>query len=393
MPINPEFNRFNSFKNKEELKTSLVFPYDLQTEEYYPEAIKFTVIERSGLTLEILENALKKSANVNNTLNSVEETDRAIVDNEAEIDRLSESVNGPGRKPAQERIEEIAARRQVSKLLKEQRKRQNITVGEFAVKAIKDFQQNIGNALKLQEESKRIIQSIYLQMPESVVYNEQVDWTGTDLGVVGAFTQGGSVAGVKSGLLGAAGTILGGATASLVGKLPGLGNSIATGILGGLLTGGPLQGAIESSFNVKTNPYKEQTFQGMPFRPFEFSFVFRARNQEEVNEVRNIITSFRGHSKPILREDNLFDYPYEFLIEFLTLKKGEYTENSYLPKIKTCICKSVNTNFTTTGWKSFRDGAPVDITLTLSFEETELLTQSDVLIDQKNLTQTGTGGF
>lgn len=381
MPINPE-----------KVKTSLTFPHDLQTEEYYPEAIKFTIIERSGLTVEILKNALKKSANVNNSLSSLEETDRAIANNESEIESLLGSLDA-SRKPDKERLEEIKARTALRSTLKEQRERQDITVGEFAANAITDFQENVSNALKLEEESKRIIQSIFLQMPESVIYNEQIDWAGTDLGVVGAFTQGGSVAGVKSGTLGAAGTILGGAAAGLVGKLPGLGNSIATGILGSILAGSALQSTVESSFNVRTNPYKEQTFQGLPFRPFEFSFVFRARSQEEVNEVRNIITSFRGHSKPILREDNNFDYPYEFLIEFLTLQKGKYTENSYLPKIKNCICKSVNTNFTTTGWKSFRDGAPVDITLTLSFEETELLTQSDILTDQKNLEQTGTGGF
>ena len=48
-----------------------------------------------------------------------------------------------------------------------------------------------------------------------------------------------------------------------------------------------LSGGIESSFNVKANPYKEQTFQGVPFRPFEFQFMFRARNAEEVEAAKD----------------------------------------------------------------------------------------------------------
>ena len=78
----------------------------------------------------------------------------------------------------------------------------------------------------------------------------------------------------------------------------------------------------------------------------------------------------------------IFSYPDEFKIEFLTNNGYDYFEpNKYLPKLKQCVCKSVNTNFTTAGWKSFEEGAPTTITLQLGFEETDIITSEQVEIE------------
>ena len=55
-----------------------------------------------------------------------------------------------------------------------------------------------------------------------------------------------------------------------------------------------------------------------------------------------------------------------------------YITNQYLPEIKFCICQTVNTNFTAAGWRSFEGGAPSDITLQMTFQETEIITGEDV---------------
>ena len=54
-----------------------------------------------------------------------------------------------------------------------------------------------------------------------------------------------------------------------------------------------------------------------------------------------------------------------------------------MPEIKYCICTSVNTNFATKEWRSFEGGAPVEVSLQLDFEETELITKEDVEGDTK----------
>ena len=58
----------------------------------------------------------------------------------------------------------------------------------------------------------------------------------------------------------------------------------------------------------------------------------------------------------------------------------KYETNSYIPQIKMCVCKGVTTNFSTQNtWKSLENGAPVEIQLGLTFEETELVTGEDVI--------------
>ena len=214
-------------------------------------------------------------------------------------------------------------------------------------------------------------------MPTSVAFNEAVQWQGTDLGIIGALKSGeGATNALENGILSNAGTILGGAAGMLGG--------IAGGIVGAVIGGGGLQGGIESTFSVKANPYKEQTFEGVDFRTFDFAFTFRARSQGDVSMIQEIITSFRAHSKPTYNgtngETGVFAYPKEFAIEFLTLDENDtYQTNMYLPELKMCVCTGVNTNFSGSGWRSFAGGAPVDVSLQLTFAETEIITGEDVL--------------
>ena len=81
-------------------------------------------------------------------------------------------------------------------------------------------------------------------------------------------------------------------------------------------------------------------------------------------------------------------YPDEFMIEFLTkpevgkdgLVQDRFITNPYIPQLKMCVCKSVNTNFTSQNtWRTLKSGHPVEISLALTFEETELVTGDDVI--------------
>jgi hypothetical protein len=378
---------FNSFNKSEDVDlsevqfSSLKFPIDLDDKQYYPECIKFGIYERAGLSIEKLGTAIVDAFSIPQS---------ATISSRPKV-----SVRGIGPKaigadstnvPAKVIIEESTVVRDFIG--------EGVDKVRRGAKALTSTLTSENKAAKLQVQNPtaRLVQSIYLQMPESLVYNEQIDWQGTDLGLVGAFKDGVLGAGLAAGAMANAGKMLGGAAGTLLSVLPGIGST--AGVLIGTLLGGEsgISGGIESSFNVKANPYKEQTFQGVPFRPFEFSFNFRPRNETEVEEVDKIIRAFRAYSKPSFKqqgESGVFAYPHEFLIEFLTLNKGTYSRNKYIPQIKFCICKSVNTNWTGQGWKSFRDGAPVDITLTLSFEETEIITQGDVVKGDR----TGIGDF
>jgi hypothetical protein len=53
-------------------------------------------------------------------------------------------------------------------------------------------------------------------------------------------------------------------------------------------------------------------------------------------------------------------------------------ENSFYNKIATCVLKGCDVNYTPGGVKSFDSGAPTQIDMTLSFQETEMLTKQKI---------------
>ena len=137
------------------------------------------------------------------------------------------------------------------------------------------------------------------------------------------------------------------------------------------------QAGIESGFGIKSNPYKEATFDGIGFRDYTFQFDLNPRNDKEASDVREIIRLMRTNSKPEVH-GGIFKYPNEFRLEFLTLKGDELITNPFIPQIKYCVCTNVTTNYAPNGWQSHDDGSPVVTQLGLSFKETELVVAQDV---------------
>jgi len=356
----------------EETSSTLIFPQDME-EQFYPESIKFGIYERQGPSYSKLkENVTVIADNVTSVTIDGGGLKENIKENQNLIDTALGFV-GPERPQSTKKREElIAAARASNKNLEEQRTEDVNELKSSGQVLLDDL-----TKLKKEKSVEHHIQSIYLNMPSSVVFNESVGWQGADLGVIGALANGaGGAAALENGLLSNAGSLLGGAALALGG------GGIAGGIVGSVLGGGSLQSGIESTFKIKANPFKEQTFQGVEFRSFDFTFTLRARSQSDVNMIQNIITSFRTHSKPTFEKGTngaVFAYPKEFRIEFLTIDDGAYETNEYIPEIKYCVCTTVNTNFTGTGWKSFEGGAPVDISLQLTFQETEIITGEDVM--------------
>ena len=67
------------------------------------------------------------------------------------------------------------------------------------------------------------------------------------------------------------------------------------------------------------------------------------------------------------------------LAEEVQTNRDRFITNPHIPQLKMCVCKGVTTNFTSQNtWRSLKTGAPVEISLGLIFEETELITREDV---------------
>ena len=125
----------------------------------------------------------------------------------------------------------------------------------------------------------------------------------------------------------------------------------------------------------------EVLFDKMELRTFTYNFTFSPKNRDETMDVQKIIALFRFHMAPELKgEANRFlTLPSEFDIHYMYQDKaGQASENDFYNKIATCVCTGCEVNYTPDGVKSFEGGAPTKITMTLNFQETELLTKERV---------------
>ena len=391
----PKIDKNNATFGSSNFSDTLHYPDDLAVGITHPDCVKFTIGTNPGVSLEPVTNKIKEKAKAAKGA-SILASRKLLGKLSAEADKLE--ALSERTEPQKQRLEVLKAKLNEKGDLKTNARRliigdDSISVGDVGnaisegAKNIKGTVTELFDALAVGAKSNVFTAEkfIYLPMPENLVYNEPVDWTGTELGAMKGLAdmalgkEGGKDA-LGGAALGQAGNVLAGGAGAIVSKLLG-GGLLGGAVLGGLGGGASLQGAIETKLRVKSNPFKEQTFQGVGFRPFEFSFVFNARSQSEVITIKEIINTFRQYSKPSLESPDsaIFEYPGEFIIEFLTNNGNDsLNTNTYLPKLKHCICKSVNTNFTTAGWKSFEDGAPATITLQLGFEEVDIITKESV---------------
>ena len=373
----------------------LKYPSDLSEEHFFPEAIRFGFVQRKGVDFKEVTAAMKTE--YKNELKSARKANmqRAVI--ASGIEGFDPIVSDATRSPADKvRID--------AEIQKYKDSHNGDSPGDSYMETIFNGisagwaggQAALG-VVRAQNSSKREIGSVYLNMPNSIALNEPAGWGGNELGVVGNLSKGllkGSDTSAMESLAGAAvghsGNLLAAAAGGIVGtvlsKIPGV-SGVAGGLLGAI-GGNVIQSGAEAAFSVKQNPYMEMMFSGIGFRSYKFDFVFRAKNKSEIKTVGEIIKKFRQHSRPTWVESGLgksfMNYPQEFQIQFLTelTATNSYEQNLNLPYLKPAVCTSVDTNFTPSSiWAAYDKGAPVAITLGLSFSETELVMADDVARD------------
>jgi hypothetical protein len=131
--------------------------------------------------------------------------------------------------------------------------------------------------------------------------------------------------------------------------------------------------ALSASTGTSLNPFKETVFESVDFRSFAFKYKFFPKNKKESDDVYNIINTFKFHMHPEMSAGKLFFiYPSEFNISYYF---GS-AENGYFHKFATCVLENMDVNYGGEQLSSFRDGAPTEINMSLTFRELEILTKS-----------------
>ena len=232
----------------------------------------------------------------------------------------------------------------------------------------------------------RITDSIAIYLPPNVQDSTNVEYEGVETGVIGlAAASGGQFikdlqkqdyAGAVKNIMGSAGSLAKSVAINLAAKTIGGISEMALDVDAEVT-----KGFAHKAFGQATNPYMEVLFQNVGLRSFTYNFTFSPRNADETEDVQKIIKMFRFHMLPELKGQNerymtlpsTFDihYMYQWNVE-------ESRENNFYSKIATCVLKGVDVDYTPGGVKSFANGAPTQITMGLTFQETEMLTKQHV---------------
>ena len=223
-----------------------------------------------------------------------------------------------------------------------------------------------------------VTSAIALYMPPEIKTTYTAEQNVSELGLAGmvAKTIGGVASAegtqqqIKAALLGSGAVALEAARRVLVGA-------------GEALGGGDVSGAISKVTGSSVNPFQEVVFEKMNLREFSYTFTFMPRNKEEVQDVDKILKVFKYHMHPEMDSatGGLFmRVPSEFEIHYAYKDQV----NQYLHKLARCVLKNCSVAYGDGDYNTFRQfdakgAASNKITMTLEFQETEMLTKGKIM--------------
>ena len=223
--------------------------------------------------------------------------------------------------------------------------------------------------------------STYFPCPPNIAFADNASLSTIDLGMFGAGlsdtlnrTEGNKDKGVASlgGNFTKSGTIV-----QALGSL---------GIAGAKLAGAEgLVDKVTFANRIVANPFQNTAFQGSGIRSFTFNFKMIAESQSEADEIRHIHHRFRRYMYAGRLNQGKSDaagflqYPAIWEIEFLTgINSKGVTTNKFLPGIMACYLQNFNSTFNTTAAAWHPDGAPLEVDISMTFQEARALERTDI---------------
>lgn len=215
---------------------------------------------------------------------------------------------------------------------------------------------------------------IFFPCPANIAFNDSATYNTVDLGVIG----GGLSQAVQEG-----GFSPSKIAESIKGQIGGANASFSLAEIGSAVTQAlPAPDAVKGAAKLKgrtlLNPNTNTTFSGNAIRSFTFGFKLIARSAEESEIVRKIHSKFRRFAYANSRSDAqslLLAFPPTWTIRFLD---GNGNENRFIPKIYSCYLVSVESSFNSTTNMFHADGAPLEVDVNVSYQETRVLTRTDI---------------
>jgi hypothetical protein len=266
------------------------------------------------------------------------------------------SFNAPGERKVESSIDDAGTAQNQQKSLERQTKLRSM---------------NSGINQKMGHTHNRISDSVCIYTPaEALKFKYTANYEALSTGLAGFFgsaMEAGKEMSLKEAIMDGGGAalerVLGEAVTGIVSAIPGVGD---------------IRGAIDKSMGRAINPFNEQVFRSVPFREFQFPFIFAPKNRNEVESVQKIITLFKFHMLPEFsnKTQSAFLSPSEFQITYMYRTKN----NTYIPHIARCVMTNMEVDYANDGaFHTFREddkgAAPVITSMNCTFAETEIMTK------------------
>lgn len=200
---------------------SLVYPIEMKPENFYPEAMCFTIKKRIGLSLADVGKAVGQS---------MEEPQKKLAEQSSLQDQFDKKIayaDTRDKVPKQALIEDAQAWFKVES----DKIGLGTGIGELANMAV-DAGSRIATKYKSLPKGNTTVNNIghiYLNMPQAIAYDDSISWDAKPLGMVGAIMDSGFGDAAKGGAIGHAGNI---ASAGIGGMLTGLVTKLGIGSMG-----------------------------------------------------------------------------------------------------------------------------------------------------------------
>jgi hypothetical protein len=133
----------------------------------------------------------------------------------------------------------------------------------------------------------------------------------------------------------------------------------------------------QSQVGVVRNPHLTTIFQGVSLKSYSFSWRLSPTSDAEAREINSMLNIIKGYMHPKLSNGGFtLDYPYIANLEF---EVGDVAY-SQLPKVRDSFITKMDVNTSGGGSIAFyRDGNPVNIDISLGFQEIDILTREDFI--------------
>lgn len=212
----------------------------------------------------------------------------------------------------------------------------------------------------ISKKDPEAFETIFLYLPPGISVPDAAQYNSVNLGLLGA------------------GTALGDGTATLT-TSDAIAKATSAAKSGGG-TAGDTAAFSELNSGIAANPYTAVAFESTALRTFTFSFKLVSESADEAEDGRLIENTFRKFLYPKEIGSLALQYPPLFRIKFYS---GE-AENKFMPMILDSYLTTMNTVYNESTNIFHADGAPAEIGMELSFQETKNLTRDDLYGEDLN---------